>query len=900
MARFRLSLPFLLIGLLASGCGFGGSGSISARQPSIPGTSASGPDSSQGAPSSSGSSIPGASSRSESSESSIPGHIHTYESAWSHDEKEHWHASTCGHDVRGDVEPHAFVLTSERPATYDEEGSRTYACSVCGYEYEEEVEKLVHRFSADWSHDEEHHWHACLDEGFEDLRSDYGAHVLEEVEVEPDYDHEGYVLHRCTTCDYEYKTDIVDQLHHTYATSWSYDETGHYHACTDEGYEDLRADFDPHVLGDWTISDEVDAEGYSRKVRRCEVCGYELQSEEKANGSIPHLTFKKRGETYHVVGFDDRIPVVRIPGEYNGLPVVAIADTAFAYTHVRAVFIEEGITEIGVTCFRHVRELRVLVCPSTLDTFAGNSLGMARLSYVEFNCSKITLSDASVWGASFSLVVAPSLSVRRYLSGETANTANMHLSVGSIYESREEIELTFHEDGLLTRHYKTDYGEGYAIINNLLPKPIIDVPAEITRIYALGRGVRRLNIDPAGKNIYAYSITDVCRTIEEVYDPGNHFSRSSTDDKTAITTAEEELQTYWMDRDFFVRDDGKGTLALLDYTGTDKVVHVPEGITAIRDSAFSRNHVIEEAYLPDSLTIIEESAFCSCSKLRFIDYGEGLPWLHAVEDCPALTTVAIPENIKGFSFADLMEGHNIVGKKTAYILEVIYTGTLKLDITSEMTVLDSREKSQLVLDEGGFLFKKDTATLARYLGDESAVTVPEGVTTILPHCFVAAMAQEVNLGDSIQKIGDYAFPSATTSITFGDDLSAVARDAFAYSWCGLYTRYLRYYVDYQVAAYYPVNIVIAKKIQYRMTDTAESGVTIIAEGMNLGYKSVSLPETLRYIGKRFYGTLSVTTSYTIVYKGRKADWANVAIARPFYGNVNEIITITVKCADGVY
>ena len=51
-------------------------------------------------------------------------HNHTFSSEWSFDESYHWHDATCGHDVKGDLNPHSFVT---------DEDNITSTCSVCGY-----------------------------------------------------------------------------------------------------------------------------------------------------------------------------------------------------------------------------------------------------------------------------------------------------------------------------------------------------------------------------------------------------------------------------------------------------------------------------------------------------------------------------------------------------------------------------------------------------------------------------------------------------------------------------------------------------------------------------------------------------------------------------------------------
>ena len=68
---------------------------------------------------------------SDDSEQSITSgekHAHTYSDAWEYDEDDHWHPSTCGHDVVKDIEAHDFKVT-----TNEENHTRTYECKVCDY-----------------------------------------------------------------------------------------------------------------------------------------------------------------------------------------------------------------------------------------------------------------------------------------------------------------------------------------------------------------------------------------------------------------------------------------------------------------------------------------------------------------------------------------------------------------------------------------------------------------------------------------------------------------------------------------------------------------------------------------------------------------------------------------------
>ena len=73
----------------------------------------------------------------EETQQQEPAHDHTYAEAWSHDATNHWHASTCGHDVKSGEAAHTFgawTITAEKE-------ERT--CSVCGYK---EQKNHVHSY----------------------------------------------------------------------------------------------------------------------------------------------------------------------------------------------------------------------------------------------------------------------------------------------------------------------------------------------------------------------------------------------------------------------------------------------------------------------------------------------------------------------------------------------------------------------------------------------------------------------------------------------------------------------------------------------------------------------------------------------------------------------------------
>ena len=145
-------------------------------------------------------------------------HEHTYSSSWTHDSTYHWHESTCGHDVVSGKTEHTFKdeVTS---ATYESGGYTTYTCTLCGYSYiDNQTNKLTHNYSTEWSYDENSHWHACTDNGYENLKKDEEGHRFTERVVTPTGLEEGYTIHTCGECGYSYRDNYQEKL--TYTITW--------------------------------------------------------------------------------------------------------------------------------------------------------------------------------------------------------------------------------------------------------------------------------------------------------------------------------------------------------------------------------------------------------------------------------------------------------------------------------------------------------------------------------------------------------------------------------------------------------------------------------------------------------------------------------------------------------
>ena len=151
-----------------------------------------------------------------------PAHEHTWSGEWSSDATNHWHVcEVCG--------------AKKDEAAHEYDSDHDAICNVCGYERS----LGDHVAESSWSHDSAHHWHACAHEGCE-FKFDYAEHSFDD-------DHD-------TTCECGYVRDIGD---HAPKSTWSHDDTHHWHACAHEGCK-LKFDYNEYT---------ADLHGF------CDTCG---------------------------------------------------------------------------------------------------------------------------------------------------------------------------------------------------------------------------------------------------------------------------------------------------------------------------------------------------------------------------------------------------------------------------------------------------------------------------------------------------------------------------------------------------------------------------------------------------------------------------------------------------
>ena len=123
------------------------------------------------------------------------------------------------------------------------------------------------------------------------------------------YDHAGYVTYTCSRCGDTYTETTNPQLEHHYGEEWTTNSTYHYHACIDEGYENLKKDEAKHQFISTFVVPTDTTDGGMHRV--CEICGYEsngVMTKEQYDKSVSIGAFPDRdGSVVHYGLYPDNL-----------------------------------------------------------------------------------------------------------------------------------------------------------------------------------------------------------------------------------------------------------------------------------------------------------------------------------------------------------------------------------------------------------------------------------------------------------------------------------------------------------------------------------------------------------------------------------------------------------------
>ncbi|MBR3843996.1 MAG: leucine-rich repeat protein, partial [Clostridia bacterium] len=446
---------------------------------------------------------------------------------------------------------------------------------------------------------------------------------------------------------------------------------------------------------------------------------------------VDHFTFEVVDGQATVISYDGDGDNVTVPATYEGYPVTAIGQSAFAFNHnITSVSLPDSITTIGASAFFYCRNMRSVNLPEGLTTLGGGCFGRcsslesillpSTLQTIENSvfsyCESLTAIDLAPGNQAFTVVdgvlfTADMKILEEYPRGSTATDYTVPAGVTTISVSA--------------------FTGSNHLVNVVLPGEVATI--EGSAFYEC------INLESAT----IYNRTLIFET-NFIFESWTSFTlRSYTGSSTHVYANENGIPFEALDFVPYNYTISNGEVTIQDYIGDLTEVTVPSTIedypvVALGNKAFRNNIRITKVTLPEGVRTLGNQVF---------------------EWCESLTQVHLPSTLES------------VGWNFAY-------GALKLKAftmpwnNAYFTVVD------------GVLFNKDKTTLMKYPPNKAGATytVPATVTKLgnISCCQIQNL-KTVILPNDLLIVGDSAFSAGISlqSVVIPNKVTTLADFAFA-------------------------------------------------------------------------------------------------------------------------
>ena len=218
-------------------------------------------------------------------------------------------------------------------------------------------------------------------------------------------------------------------------------------------------------------------------------------------------------------------------------------------------------------------------------------------------------------------------------------------------------------------------------------------------------------------------------------------------------------------------------------------VNLPDSVTSIGESAFSDCTSLTSITIPDSVTEIGDSVFFGCTGLTSVTIPNSITEIkyRMFIGCTSLTSVEIPDTVtkiggSAFTYCSSLTSITIPDSVTEIGNNAFAdcTSLSNIAIPGSISKIGDGAFSQTPWLERQGDFPAFNGTLLQYLGKDSAVVIPDGITAIGGSAFRFSDITNVTIPDSVTSIGDDAFYNCSylNNVIIPDSVTEIGESAF--------------------------------------------------------------------------------------------------------------------------
>lgn len=223
----------------------------------------------------------------------------------------------------------------------------------------------------------------------------------------------------------------------------------------------------------------------------------------------------------------------------------------------------------------------------------------------------------------------------------------------------------------------------------------------------------------------------------------------------------------------------------VDGMQVEKLV-LPNGVESISAYAFCGWDSLLSIEMPDSLTSIEEGAFKHCASLASVELPDSVKSIgkHAFLRCVDLTRLEIGEGLESLGESAFFECYKLVEIFNKSKLRITTDGDSYVGRYAKNVYTPTSGATRLVTDDDGYILYKEgqEVLLVGYMGKETELVLPEGITGIYEHAFKGDEDLiSIELSDTVKEIANEAFYNckALESVIIGSGTTRIGMYAFS-------------------------------------------------------------------------------------------------------------------------